>query len=109
MLLIAGQPDPIATHALQILSVTLAIGLGTLFSPLLVIQKKNHLLVSVTFFTMVVNLAIVFPLIYYYGVIGVAMALFITQLFQLVAQLIANAEVLISRRSTAIVKDVPTL
>ena len=109
VLLIAGQPDPIATHALQILSVTLAIGLGTLFSPLLVIQKKNYLLVSVTFFTMVVNLAIVFPLIYYYGVIGVAMALFITQLFQLVAQLIANAEVLTSRRSTAIVKDVPTL
>ena len=109
VLLIAGQPEPVATRALQILSVTLTLGLGSLFSPLLVIQKKNNLLALVTFSTVGVNLAIVFPLIHYYGAIGIAMALFITQLFQLVVQLIANAEVLTSKPRTAIREGVPNL
>lgn len=109
VLLIAGQPDPAATRTLQILSITLTLGLGSLFSPLLVVQKKDHLLVPITFSTVAVNLAIVFPLVHYYGVIGMAMALLITQLFQLVVQLIANAEVLTFRQRIAIAKGAPAV
>ena len=97
VLLIAGESDPVSIQVLQILSISMVFGLGTFFSPLLVIRKKGNVLVRITLLTMLVNLILVFPLIYYFGVIGMAMAFFFSQLFQLIAQFIANADVVFIR------------
>lgn len=90
--LIAGQTEPVAVQALQILAVAMVFAFGTLLSVLLVVQKEGKTLVRITFATMAVNLIIVFPLLHYYGVIGMAVAFLITQVFQTVVQLVANAE-----------------
>ena len=95
--LITGQPEPESVQVLKIFALSLCFALGTLLSSLLVVQEKGNILVLVTLSTMFVNLIIVIPLIQYYGVIGMAVAFFVTQLFQLIAQLIANSNIVFAQ------------
>ncbi len=104
ILLIAGQPDPMSTQVLQIMAVTLIFALSTLLSSLLVIQKRGNTLMLITFSTMTVNLIIVYPLLHYYGVIGMAIAFLVTQVFQTVLQLNASVK-LLSLSTSQVITD----
>lgn len=92
--LIAGVPDPVAARTLQILAVALCFAMGSIFSALLVAEKKDKLLVRVTLITMVVNLIVVGPLTHYFGVAGAAFALLITQIVHVAVQVLANRSLL---------------
>lgn len=92
--LIGGKPDQEATHVLQILAVALVFALGTLLSSLLVIQQRGNTLAIITFATMALNLIIIYPLLHSFGVIGMAIAFLITQIFQTIVQISANIAIL---------------
>ena len=92
---IAGTRDPGAAQALEILAITLGFTMGSLFSPLLIIQDLGKRLVATTYSTMIVNMIVVVPLVYYYGAVGAACALLIGQLFNTYVQIVANSQVLL--------------
>lgn len=58
--------------------------LGGLFSQSFVSQKENYLVTRVTIWTMLLNLVLVFPLIYYYGVYGLVGTIISVQVVHIV-------------------------
>jgi PST family polysaccharide transporter len=58
--------------------------MGSLFTESFVSQNKNSYVTKVTIYTSIVNLILVFPLVYMHGIYGLAFTVVIVQIFQFV-------------------------
>ncbi len=82
--LVAGHPIPQASNVLKILAFSVVLfPLGGLYTQSFVTQQKNGYVTKVTLYTMVFNLALVFLLVYFYGMYGLAWTVLLTQLFHI--------------------------
>jgi PST family polysaccharide transporter len=93
--LVAGKNVIESVHVLHILSLSLVFAIGGFYTPLLVIKSEEKILARVTFFTLIVNLVLVFPSIYWFGYIGLAFQFLIVQVIHALLQLKYNKEVFI--------------
>jgi polysaccharide transporter, PST family len=84
----AGQEE--AVKILNWLCLAMLFGIGSLLSPLLIIQGQDARLIQITTVSMVVNLIMVYPMILNFGGVGVAMTFLFTQSVQTILQLYAN-------------------
>lgn len=94
--IITGNATTEMVETLQILAISLVFAVGTLLSPLLVIQKKNKTIFNITITNAVINLIIIIPLINHYSIQGAAYALIITQAIQAIMQIIYARKLLFS-------------
>ena len=68
---------------LKILAITVVLfPIGGLFTQSFVTQKKNSLVTKVTLYTSLVNLTLVFVLVYFFDFYGLAITVVCVQLFQ---------------------------
>jgi len=80
---------------LHILAIVILIEpLGGFFTPYLVIKNKSKLVSKITFYTMILNLIIILPLIYFYQARGMAITIIIVQSFQVYLNIIHNKELI---------------
>jgi len=82
--LLAGEYVVDSINLLQLMVVVIVLyPLGGLFSQSFVTQKENYLVTQVTVITMIVNLLLVFPLIYYFNAYGLVITIILVQLIHL--------------------------
>lgn len=91
--LITGDYNIQTTEILSILSVALIFAIGGLFSSFLIIKGKNNLLSEITFKSMILNLILIIPSIYYLDIYGVAITMLIVQMFHFYLQIVNNKEI----------------
>jgi len=91
--LIVGKVDSFIVDILKILLYALPFSIGSLYSILLVIKSEGKRLSKITFTIMLVNLVLVFPSIYLYGIYGLAWQVVIIQFVQAILQIKYNIEI----------------
>lgn len=91
--LISGSYAQEVDVLLKIFSITLSFSIGAFFTPLLVIKSESKTVAKITIYSMILNLILIFPAIYFGGAIGLALAYMLVQFFQAGLQLIHNPEV----------------
>ncbi len=91
--LLAGVNVPESTELLRVFSITILFAIGSLYTSLLIIKSKSKDLSKITFYTMLLNLSMVYPVILFFDIYGLAYLVLITQLFQASLQLKYNSEV----------------
>ncbi len=90
---ISGSENVAASKILSIFCFALPLAMGSLFSSFLVLQRKTTSLMVITFATLVVNAALLSPLVHMLGVEGAAWAFLGAQALQLCVQLFANRSI----------------
>ena len=91
--LLAGIPIPESSELLKTFAITILFAIGGFYTSLLVIKSKSKDLSKITLYTMILNLIMVYPIIYLYDIYGLAYLVLSTQLFQAFLQLKSNIEV----------------
>lgn len=91
--LISGGIVPESIIVLQILSIAIVFALGGFYSILLVVKSESKLLSKITAKSMVLNLLLLYPSIYFFGIIGLAFQFVIVQIFQTFLQIKYNQEI----------------
>lgn len=91
--LIAGSYMPDVNEILKIFAVTLLFSIGSFCSPLLIIKSESKKVARITIYSMILNLVLLFPAIYWGGAVGLAFTYLLVQLFQAALQLIHNPEI----------------
>lgn len=91
--IVSGRTVLEATYILEILSTSLPFAIGGFFSSLLVIKSCSNLLSKITIYTMILNLLLLYPIIYMFGIYGLAWQFVIVQFFQASLQLKYNFEI----------------
>ena len=91
--LLAGTDIPQSSELLQIFSITILFALGGFYTSLLIIKSRSKDLSKITFYTMMLNIIMVYPVISLYDIYGLAYLVLTTQLFQLSFQLKYNCEI----------------
>jgi len=91
--LISGKEIKESVEVLKILSIGIVFAIGGFYSNLLIIKSKGMLLSKITLMTMILNLIIVIPAIYFYGIYGLACQFVFIQFFQAILQIKFNYEV----------------
>ena len=82
--LLFGEGHEMSVFILQILAVVLLFRpFGQLFTNYLIINKRNSIISKITFQTMLFNMLLVFPLIYFYKEIGLVFTVLFVQIFQI--------------------------
>ncbi|MDC9524630.1 oligosaccharide flippase family protein [Pseudoalteromonas sp. Angola-30] len=79
---------------LKVFSMTLLFAIGGFLSSILILEEKGSVLTKVTFTTVVVNLILVYPMLLFFGAIGLAYCFFIVQLVHFIIQIYVNREIL---------------
>lgn len=92
--LISGHTSHDGQAVLKIFAIALLFAIGTLYSNLLVIKNESHLLSKITFVGMMINIVFIIPVIYMFGIFGVALLFLSVQLIQAILQMIYNKEIL---------------
>ncbi|MFS1867047.1 oligosaccharide flippase family protein [Vibrio breoganii] len=93
--LISGEEVKDVEQILNIFSIALVFSIGGFFSQLLVIKSESKKVAKITFSSMILNLILIFPSIYFCGAKGLALAYLLVQIVQSVLQLIYNREIYI--------------
>ena len=88
--LVSGAGQEEAVKILNWLCLAMLFGIGSLLSPLLIIQGQDARLIQITTVSMVINLIMVYPMVLNFGGVGVAMTFLFTQSVQTILQLYAN-------------------
>lgn len=91
--LISNEIIPEAIVVLEILAFALPFSIGSFYSSLLVIQSKKKQLSQITLLIMILNTILVFPIIYYFGIYGLAILFTILQVLQAFLQIRYNLEI----------------
>lgn len=91
--LVSGQSMEASKTVLQILALGLVFSMGTFFSSMLIIKKKSRVLSKITWMTMGFNLLFLYPVVAWYGIVGMAWLFVAVQVFHLYLQLFYNAEI----------------
>jgi len=91
--IVAGKLIMESVEVLEILSIALLFGIGSLYSSLLIIKAKGKVLSKITLSTMVLNFILVFPSIYWFGIYGLAWQFVLIQCFQALLQIRYNKEI----------------
>ena len=91
--LISGKVLPPAVELLEIFSFSMFFAIGASFSLLLVIKSENKTLSKITFWSMIVNLVLLYPSISLFGIYGLAYHFLIVQIFHAYMQVKYNIEI----------------
>lgn len=91
--LIAGTYMPQSDSLLKIFAISMLFGIGTLYSSLLIIKNQKSLLSNITFITMIYNLLLIYPMIKFFGIFGVAYLFLVIQIIQSYLQIKNNKEI----------------
>jgi len=91
--LISGKVLPPAVELLEIFSFSMFFAIGAFFSLLLVIKSENKTLSKITFWSMIVNLVLLYPSISLFGIYGLAYHFLIVQIFHGYMQVKYNIEI----------------
>jgi PST family polysaccharide transporter len=91
--LISGKDLPPAVELLEIFSFSMFFAIGAFFSLLLVIKSENKILSKITFWSMIVNLVLLYPSISLFGIYGLAYHFLIVQMFHAYMQIKYNIEI----------------
>ena len=91
--LISGHVMLESITVLQILSISIVFALGGFYSILLVVKSEGKVLAKITTKSMVLNVVLLYPSIYFFGIIGLAFQFVIVQIFQATLQLKYNKEI----------------
>jgi len=91
--LISGKIMVPASELLEIFSYSMFFAIGAFFSLLLVIKSKNKDLSKITFQSMILNLILLYPSIYWFGIYGLAYHFLIVQIFHAYLQVKYNREI----------------
>ena len=91
--LLAGVDIPESSELLQIFSITILFAVGSFFTSLLIIKLKSKKLSKITFYTMILNMVMVYPVITLYDIYGLAYLVLLTQVFQAFLQVKYNKEI----------------
>ena len=84
---------------LNIFSITLLFAVGGFLSSVLVLEEKGKVLSVVTVATVILNLILVYPLVLYFGPVGLAVCFLLVQIFHFVMQIYANHNLLMRYRN----------
>lgn len=83
--LVSGNFIKDSIEVLRLLSITiLLIPIGALFTESFVIQNRNKYVTKATIYTTFFNIIVIFPFIFYLGVIGLAVTVILVQIFQVI-------------------------
>ncbi len=91
--LVSGKPIEQTASLLKIFSVSLLFAIGPLYSLLLIIKSDNKKLSIITFRCMILNSILLYPSIYYFGIVGLSYHFLIVQLYHAYLQIKFNKEV----------------
>ena len=91
--LISGNNINESVALLKIFSITVLFAIGGFYSSLLIIKSRSKDLSKITLLTMMLNLILLYPSIYWYGIYGLAYQFLIVQLFQVCLQIKYNYEI----------------
>ncbi|XTZ64261.1 oligosaccharide flippase family protein [Aeromonas salmonicida subsp. pectinolytica] len=91
--LLTKENVEVSHKVLMILGLCIPFSLGGYFSTLLIITNKSNLLARATFFTMIVNTIIVFPLVYKLEAVGLAICTLVIQVFHFGLQIYFNKDI----------------
>ncbi|MFY0610406.1 MAG: flippase [Hyphomicrobiaceae bacterium] len=100
--LVAGEQDLLAQRVLKVFAIALCFTGGSFMSLLLIAQDQTATLAKITFATMLVNLAIIWPLLSYFEVVGAALAFVIVQVFHTILQVWAISPLLQLRNDSQV-------
>jgi len=95
---ISGKNIAEANEILQLLSIALAFSVGSFYSILLIIKNEGKALARITFSIMIINIVFIYPVIYSYGVYGLAYLFIFLQFVQSTLQIYYNKEVFFIKR-----------
>ena len=91
--IVAGKIVIESVNVLKILSFAILFAVGSFYSVLLIIKSEGKVLSKITLITMVVNLILVFPSIYFFGIYGLAWQFVLVQIVQSILQVKYNYEI----------------
>ena len=92
--LLFGENNQNSIFILKIMSFILIFApFGQLFTNYLIIKKQNQIVTKITLLTMFFNMIIVFPMIYFFNEIGLAISILIVQIFQVILNVYYNKEI----------------
>jgi len=91
--LVSGSTVSESITVLQILSIAIVFALGGFYSILLVVKSESKLLLKITAKSMILNIVLLYPSIYFFGIIGLAFQFVIVQIFQTFLQIKYNQEI----------------
>lgn len=91
--LISGKTIIESVDVLKILLFSLPFAIGSFYSALLVIKSESKTLLKVTSISMIINLILVYPSIYFYGIYGLAWQFVVVQVIQAILQIKYNFEI----------------
>lgn len=91
--LISGKNFNESIGLLKIFSITILFAIGGFYSSLLIVKSKSKDLSKITFYAMILNLMLLYPSIYWYGIFGLAYQFLIVQVFQTFLQVKYNEEI----------------
>jgi PST family polysaccharide transporter len=96
--LMYGSGKEASILLLQILAIVVVLEpLGSFFTTFLVIKDQSKIVAKVTFYTMIVNLILIFPAIYLYQATGLVVVMVITQMFQVAMNIKHNQELVFNK------------
>ena len=91
--IVAGKVVIQLINILKILSFTILFAIGSFYSVLLVIKSEGKTLSKITLITMVANLILVLPSIYFFGIYGLACQFVLVQILHSILQIKYNYEI----------------
>lgn len=91
--LISGKNINKSIDLVKIFSITILFAIGGFYSSLLIVKFRSKDLLTITVLTMLLNLTLLYPSIYWYGIYGLAYQFLIVQLFQAYLQIKYNYEI----------------
>ncbi|MBL7086577.1 MAG: flippase [Candidatus Cloacimonetes bacterium] len=91
--LISGEQISESVTVLKILSIAILFAVGGFYSSLLVLKLKSHDLFKVTFYTMIVNIVLIYPTIHFLGINGLALQVLVVQMVHFCLQIKYNIDV----------------
>jgi len=91
--LVSGNQLVESIAVLEILVFAIPFAIGSFYSTLLVIKSEDKILLKITFISMLVNLVLVFPSIYLFGIYGLAWQFVIVQIIQYILQIKYNIDI----------------
>lgn len=93
--LLFGEGKESSIFVLKLLALSILFEpLGGFFTPYLIIKNEKKLVAKITFKTMIFNFIVVFPLIFFFQAIGMAITKIIVEAYQVYLNMISNKEIL---------------
>ena len=91
--LLSGKNINETVDLLKIFSISIIFGIGSFYSQLLIVKSRSKDLSKITFFAMILNLFLLYPSIFWFGIYGLAYQFLLVQIFQAYLQIKYNYEI----------------